>query len=81
MSERDDGGSAFPSANDVTVGDYRTAGHAGMTLRDYFAAKAIDEASRLERASPTGLRGEATYSGIAMRAYIIADAMLEARKS
>ena len=32
---------AFPSGNDVTLGDWKSHGHSGMTLRDYFAAKAL----------------------------------------
>lgn len=38
----ENGGPAFPSANDVEIGLITTSGHAGMTLRDYFAAKASD---------------------------------------
>lgn len=39
------GGPAFPSGNEVRYGPgdlYQTNGHAGMTLRDYFAAKATE---------------------------------------
>lgn len=69
MRVKDDGGPAFPTSRP------------GMSLRDYFAAKAIDIAAAAECHSPTGQRGEQTYRGIALRCYALADAMLEARKS
>lgn len=62
---------AFPSSNEVSVGDYiTTSGHAGMTLRDYFAAKALS------------LSGALGYDpkGTARWAYQMADAMMEERK-
>ena len=34
---------AFPSGNEVTLGNLRSSGHSGMTLRDYFAAKAMEK--------------------------------------
>ena len=58
---RDGGGPAFP-----------TLGHAsGMSLRDYFAAKAME-----------GLiaNNNTNAQEIAQAAYIVADAMLERRK-
>lgn len=75
MSTTNDGGPAFPLSitGDSMVEQY------GMTLRDYFAAKAIGLAYFAEKSSPTGSDGEPTYSGIAMRAYLLADAMLKAR--
>jgi len=68
MSEqkRDDGGSIFP---------FRISGLSiitqGMTLRDYFAAAAM-QALCVKPYSPEGLAGAA---------YDVADAMLHARKS
>jgi hypothetical protein len=50
----------------------------GMTLRDYFAAAAISAAAADENAHPT--YDVSTYKGAAERAYLFADAMLEARK-
>ena len=63
------GGSAFPTHLNLTQ---------GMTLRDYFAAKAMQGicASRDE----AGVLIAHGYEWIASEAYKIADAMLEARK-
>lgn len=59
---RETGGPAFPHA------DGSNFGH-GMTIRDYFAAKAMQ-----------GLSGEWTnYVEIAERSYALADAMLAER--
>lgn len=41
MAAHDNGGAAFPSANDVRIGDVGTAGHPGMTLRAYIATAAL----------------------------------------
>lgn len=71
----DDGGPAFPFA---TVDGYLCL---GMTLRDYFAAKAIPVATKWEEDSPTYDNGQnPTFQGVAERAYLLADAMLKARK-
>lgn len=43
MSARDDTIPAFPSTNNVRVGEYVTGGHPGMSLRAYFAARAPTE--------------------------------------
>ena len=37
----DDGGRAFPSVSEIQFGDMDTAGHSGMSLRDYFAGQAL----------------------------------------
>ena len=71
MSEIDDGGLAFPS-------EYYA--EQGMTLRDYFAAAALQ-----------GIITKGTYTSVAMMscgksfdyerlAYMVADRMIEARK-
>ncbi len=66
MSAPETGGPAFPGhPNDV----------AGMSLRDYFAAKAM---VRLTGADPDGVMSADTLS---MCAYKLADAMLEAREA
>ena len=52
----------------------------GHTLRDWFAGQAMELASKLEHDKPTGSEGQPTYTGIATRAYYMADAMLCARK-
>lgn len=55
----------------------------GMTLRDYFAAKALPLGWEVEKESPTGPFREPmepTYLGAAQRAYNFADAMMKARE-
>jgi hypothetical protein len=63
------GGPAFPLAIDKQVL------HDGMTLRDYFAAKAMQ--GLVENANWRGMPEDA----LAKAAYNMADAMLEVRKS
>lgn len=79
MAEKiNDGGPAFPVHPDVRA----TEPHAGMTLRDYFAAKALACMMGVG-----GMRQTATFAHPEGRAtaakvcYMMADAMLEARKS
>jgi hypothetical protein len=81
MSDKDTGGPAFPAdpfiaSNPENVSVAKRIAE-GMTLRDYFAAKALCgiEASQ-------GNNGEfiTTVELVAERAYQLADAMLEARK-
>lgn len=66
---------AFPSSNDVEFGGLATHGHAGMTLRDYLAARAMQGliASKYARINNTQLTLERT-------AYEHADAMMMARE-
>ena len=74
-TEIDDGGQAFPGPNDAT----RTGGPiypehgGGMTLRDYFAAKAITDIC------DAGMSGRITAEIVASVAYEIADAIIIAR--
>lgn len=70
MSNINDGGSAFPVPNDANINDQE-----GMTLRDYFAAKAMQVDYRLAKQFTDP---EWRY-GIALDAYKMADAMLKAR--
>lgn len=71
MSEHSDGGPAFPSYP-------QEENHDGMTLRDYFAAAALNALIRIAPMAIAG--GEApTPSKIAEEAYLLADAMLEDR--
>lgn len=72
MGEREDGGPAFPQqcADALDVGMV----HEGMMLRDWFAGRAL-----------TYLAGRddmeiADADDLAGKAYVLADAMLEARK-
>lgn len=87
MSEQDNGGPAFPVSTGDPTKEYQdgpyTAQFPGMTLRDYFAAKAMLMAYYCESGSPTcgGTHGNPTYEGIAKRAYLMADAMLKARSA
>jgi hypothetical protein len=64
------GGSAFPSH-----GSMGEVTHEGMTLRDYFAAKAMQTYMINEVWNPD------TYKGAAITAYRVADAMLKAREA
>jgi hypothetical protein len=63
------GGPAFPGTN-----EYGSV-YVGMTLRDYFAAKAMQ--GLVENANWRGMPEDA----LAKAAYNMADAMLEVRKS
>lgn len=72
-----DGGPAFPrSAGDFNGTKHGNAAQAGMTLRDYFAAKAMQAAAT----NPTGAEGF-TFDERAAWAYQQADAMLKAREA
>ena len=71
------GGPAFPSGNEVTLGDWRSSGHSGMNLRDYFAAKAMEALlSRL----PRSITPQECIV-VAEDAYFMADHMLKAREA
>jgi hypothetical protein len=69
MTKINDGGPAFPR-------DERHLGHNGMTLRDYFAAKAM--ATVWRDISDDTERGQALRE-LGVHAYEMADAMLAAR--
>ena len=75
MSKTETGGPAFPLAphGAQTLGLHIT----GMTLRDYFAAKALQG---LLSDLPKTLYGLDWEAKTVVSAYSIADAMLEARK-
>jgi len=77
MSERDDGGPAFPRPHGV-VGELTPMD--GMTLRDYFAAKALPWALARDYGNDWGERGVRHLPLAAKAAYKAADAMLLARK-
>lgn len=68
MSEKD-GGPAFPNKAEQCNFGYQLGG--GMTLRDYFAAKAMQSFI---------VRGVAGKDDLAKFSYAMADLMLEARK-
>jgi hypothetical protein len=66
-----DGGPAFPHTTQWD-GITPAINHNGMTLRDYFAAAALEKASR---------GSDRNADEIAKRAFYIADAMLRAREA
>ncbi len=80
MSERDDGGPAFPTI--INVAD--EAGHlhrvvtGGMSLRDYFAAKAM-QCLMADAIAKVPLGAKTDGVDVAEVAYEMADAMLEQR--
>ena len=77
MSNPNTGGPAFP-VPDIDGG----AVQKGMTLRDYFAAKAMSSLYKeyAECARSTGWDAD-WQMGIALDAYAMADAMLKARQA
>lgn len=78
MNTIDSGGPAFP-VNYSNEGDGPTVmPDAGMSLRDYFAAKELTRVS--ERELAVGDIHEA-YGRLARHCYRMADSMLEARQS
>lgn len=70
--EREFGGFAFPQTDFLVDGSTANYGDAGMTLRDYFAAQAMQ--AILSEA-------ETFWEGVAPLAYQYADAMLKARET
>ncbi|QTO46364.1 hypothetical protein [Burkholderia latens] len=71
MSDIKDGGRAFPWCGDLNETPFISL---GMTLRDYFAAKAM-------AAIAPNFIDEWSEKSIAETAYSLADAMLRARES
>ena len=71
MIEKDNGGPAFPGLHPSAECRYKEE---GMTMRDYFAAKAMQGFN----ANPDCT--DMTNEKVAEWSYAIADAMLEARK-
>lgn len=74
MNEKDFSGPAFPVPHGVTSG--YMASFAGMTLRDYFAAKAM-----AAYVSSDAWREEMEIAWTAQAAYHFADAMMKAREA
>lgn len=95
MSKENNGGPAFPHmarpVGPVNSGAggcggiyYENLTHGGMTLRDYFAAKAMQSivSSPNEMADLIDTLGAPTaYAKVSETAYVIADAMLSAREA
>lgn len=74
MNEINTGGQAFPS--NYTLSDGALFIYNGMTMRDYFAAKAMQSSLITNDSYPD----ENWRIGIAMDAYKMADAMLAERE-
>lgn len=70
MSTIKDGGQAFPQPVFVSAEGHEHVAYPGMTLRDYFAAKAMQALIGVQVSS----------MHVASEAYQIADAMLAARE-
>jgi hypothetical protein len=80
MSEIKTGGPAFPSgAMDMQTATY--VNHNGMTLRDYFAAKAMPAVITDWLNSGDIAQDEEIPEVIARDCYIVADAMIKAREA
>jgi len=75
MSEKD-GGPAFPRVEPETANEGMRS-YFGMTLRDYFAAKALEGIFANANTYPTT---EQHFNNITEGAYKAADAMLKARE-
>ncbi len=74
MSEWNNGGPAFPTAAD----NGHLTNQDGMTLRDYFAAKAM-QGLILNEAEDGAIGTDNVEAALAQLSYRIADAMLAAR--
>ena len=73
---------AFPQSNDRVVGSLSIAKSQGMTLRDYFAAKALQGLLANPKLQKEILGQGGCLSGwIEDSAYGFADAMLKARET
>lgn len=70
------GESAFPVKMDM--GDGSRIEGMGMSLRDYFAAKAMQGLLSNDQCKPFGMSASAT--DIAKKSYLMADEMLRARE-
>lgn len=75
MSRRNDGGPAFPTTQPL---EFWGDPNQGMTLRDYFAAKAMQAALPAIIAGATA--DSETDARLARASYMIADAMLAERE-
>ncbi len=80
MSQKDNGGTAFPGPS-FTQGGHPNGHSMGMTLRDWFAGQALAGFyANPDPHMPAELDGKPGVIRVAQAAYQIADAMLEARK-
>lgn len=80
MSAIDDGGPAFPEPDKGEYyGSNNRGAHPGLSVRDYFAAKAMEAYIGSVPFRSTDWIDSDKW--VSVRAYELADAMLEARKS
>jgi hypothetical protein len=80
MSTKHDGGPAFPVPMFAVGHAKYEAQRQGLTLRDYFAAKAMQTLLGSEYTSEHGLH-EGWMGALAHESYMVADAMLKAREA
>ena len=69
------GGPAFPQSDMIDDGELIAMGDAGMTLRDYFAAKAMQAFLTADVKFFSGRE----FKNVAVHSYKCADAMLQER--
>lgn len=78
MTQRNDGGPAYACAATLYPdGSVKDCGSEGMSLRDYFAAKAMPE---VWRDIPEDANRAQALSYLGRRSYEMADALLAARE-
>jgi len=80
MSKIDDGGAAFPKSDCIEPDMEPIRYSDGMTLRDYFAAAALQGWLASYDSSSVHPVNNDTERDVARQAYTMADAMLAARK-
>ena len=91
MTEKNDGGPAFPQAHGtrkqyqptgIITGEILIQGNPGMSLRDYFAAKAMQGLISACNSEGiwTGCGDKKMNDNMAIIAYMVADAMLKAKE-
>ena len=76
---KETGGPAFPNASIKTKEGIDVWGEGGMTLRDYFAAKAMNVIP--EQSAYNTKPNESNANYVARLSYAMADAMLKAREA
>lgn len=79
MSEDSINMPAFPSCTEYFPNDVAYKENQGMTLRDYFAAKAMQ--GMVSIGIPSLKKDESFANGYARHAYDVADAMLRKREN
>ncbi len=72
---------AFPSSNEVTLNDWVSSGHSGMSLRDYFAAKILQAQLSLPETLFAISKKQITADQVCGSCYEWADAMMKAREA